>query len=94
MKVTQTTEGILIKVTVKPKANNFKIEQEENNLLVHCRSLPEKGKVNKELMKELSKLFGHEVFIVSGLTSKEKIILIKGAKSEELRLLLSKLPGS
>lgn len=94
MKMTQTTEGILIKAIVKPRSNNFKIEQEENNLLIYCRNPPEKGKTNKELMKELPKLFGHEVFIVSGLTRKEKIILVKGAKSEELKLLLSTMLGS
>lgn len=77
MKVIQIADGILIQIRVKPKSNNFKIEQEENNLLIRCRNPAEKGKANKELLKELSKLFRHEVFIVSGLTSKEKIILVK-----------------
>ncbi|HVP40793.1 MAG TPA: DUF167 domain-containing protein [Candidatus Krumholzibacteriaceae bacterium] len=90
MKTTQTTEGILIKVKVKPRSNNFKMEREEDNLVVHCRNPPEKGKANKELIKELSKLLGHEVFIVSGLTSKEKIILIKDAEPNELNSLLAK----
>lgn len=94
MKATQTNAGILIKVIVKPKSDKFKIEQEENNLLVHTRSPPEKGKANKELIKELSKLFGHEVYVVSGLKSREKIILLKDAKLEGLELLLSKLSRS
>jgi uncharacterized protein (TIGR00251 family) len=88
MKMTQTPEGTLIKVIVKPRSNSFKVEQEENNLFVHCRSPPEKGKANKELMKELSKLLGHDVFIVSGLTSREKVILVKDAKPDELNSLL------
>ena len=90
MKTTQTTEGILIKVKVKPRSSNFKIDREENNLVVRCRNPPEKGKANKELIKELSKLLGHEVFIVSGLASKEKIILIKDAEPNELNSLLMK----
>jgi uncharacterized protein (TIGR00251 family) len=87
MKTTKTTEGILIKVRVKPRSSSFKIEREENNLVVHCRNPPEKGRANKELIKELSKLFGHEVFIVSGLSSKEKIVLIKDAEPSDLKTL-------
>lgn len=94
MKVTQTNEGILINVIVKPKSKKFKMEQEENNLLIHCRNAPEKGKANKELTRELSKLFGHQVFIISGLKSREKIILLKDVRSEELTRLLSSLPSS
>jgi len=94
MKMTQITEGTLIKVVVKPKSNNFRIEQEESNLLIHCRNPPEKGKTNKELMKELSKFFEHEVFIVSGLTSREKVILVKGAKIDELEFLFSRLESA
>jgi uncharacterized protein (TIGR00251 family) len=90
MKTTQTTEGILIKVIVKPRSSNFKMEREENYLVVYCRNPPEKGKANNELIKELAKLLGHEVFIVSGLTSKEKIILIKDAEPNELNCLLMK----
>jgi uncharacterized protein (TIGR00251 family) len=87
MKTTQTTAGILVEVKVKPRSSNFKIEREENNLVIHCRNPAEKGKANKELIKELSKRLGHKVFIISGLTSKEKIILIKNAVSDDLKTL-------
>ena len=90
METTHTTEGILIKVKVKPRSSNFKIEREENNLVVRCRNPPEKGKANKELIKELSKFFGRKVFIVSGLTSQEKIVLIKDAELNEFNSLLSR----
>jgi uncharacterized protein (TIGR00251 family) len=67
---------------------------EEENLLVFCRNAPEKGKVNKELIKELAKLLKREVMMISGFTSKEKIILVKDTKPEELEQLLLSLLGS
>jgi uncharacterized protein (TIGR00251 family) len=90
----ETREGTIIKAIVKPKSKGFKIKPEEDNLLVFCRNVPEKGKVNKELINDLSKLLKREVAIISGFTAKEKIILIKDTKPEELELLLSKAPNS
>lgn len=87
MKMTPTTNGTLIKIIVKPKSRNFRIQPEEN-LLVFCTNAPEKGKINKEIVKELSRLLKHQVAIVSGFTSREKIILIQGVKPEELERLL------
>jgi uncharacterized protein (TIGR00251 family) len=88
MKTTQTTNGTIIKILVKPKAKKFEIKLEEEVLTVFCRNVPEKGKVNKEIIKELSKMLKRRVEIVSGFTSKEKILLIKEVKAEELEALL------
>jgi uncharacterized protein (TIGR00251 family) len=87
LKITPTTNGALIKIIVKPKSKNFKIQLEEENLLVYCRNAPEKGKVNKELMKELSRLLKHQVIITSGFGSKEKLVLVKDIEPEELERL-------
>lgn len=89
--MTQTSEGTIIKVLVKPRSKSFKIKPEEDNLLVLCRNVPEKGHVNKELVKELSRLLKREVTMIAGFTSKQKIILIHGMKPEELKQLLSSL---
>jgi uncharacterized protein (TIGR00251 family) len=91
LKMTLTSEGTLIKVIVKPKSKNFKVISEEENLLVFCRSVPEQGKVNRELIKELSRLLKREVMMVSGFTSKEKVILVKDTTLEELGRLLPNL---
>jgi len=75
---------------VKPNSKEFKIMVEEDEIVVFCKEEPFKGKVNKELVKELSKLFGRRVELVSGFTSKNKKLLIKGmGKSEIERILLS-----
>jgi uncharacterized protein (TIGR00251 family) len=88
MKTTQTTNGTIIKILVKPKAKKFEIKPEEEILTVFCRNVPEKGKVNKEIIKELSKMLKRRVEIVSGFTSKEKILLVKEIKAEELEALV------
>ena len=75
---------------MKPNSKEFKIMVEEDEIVVFCKEEPFKGKVNKELVKELSKLFGRRVELVSGFTSKNKKLLIKGmGKSEIERILLS-----
>jgi uncharacterized protein (TIGR00251 family) len=47
-----------------------------------------KGKVNRELTKELSKLFNKRVEILSGLASKHKKILIRGADEAYIHAML------
>lgn len=76
-------------VYVKPDSREFKIEVEENKLVAHCKESPVKGKVNRELVKELSKLFKRKIEIVSGFTSKQKRILITDISTEEVNRTLS-----
>ena len=75
---------------VKPNSKKFKIKVENDELIVFCRETPEKGRVNKELIKELSRLFKKKAEILSGFTSKQKRILIKDASAEEVNNILSK----
>ena len=50
---------------------------ENGEIVVHCREEPIKGKVNKELIKEFSRFFRKRVELVSGFTSKQKVLLIR-----------------
>ncbi|MEM2081706.1 MAG: DUF167 family protein [Candidatus Bathyarchaeia archaeon] len=87
MKLIETKEGTLIEVFVKPNQPRFSVKLEGNEITVFCTEEPVKGKVNKELIKELSKLFHTEVQIVSGLTSRQKRLIIKnmhGAAAEAI----------
>jgi len=88
MKMTQAPNGVFLRITAKPRSRTFEIKPEAEALVVYCRNVPEKGKVNKELTKELSKLLKRQVMIVSGFVSKEKIIFVKDAKTEELEAML------
>ena len=89
MKIQETKQGVILEVSVKPRSKEFKIVAEGDEIVVFCREEPVKGKVNKELIKELSRLFRKKVELVYGFTSKQKRLLIKDAeKSKVERVLL------
>jgi len=68
----------LIKVIVKPNSKkNEMLEQEDNCYKIAIKAHPEKGKANKELIKFLHKLTKKKVTIISGLTSREKIVKLE-----------------
>jgi hypothetical protein len=90
MKLLKTDRGVVLNVYVKPDSREFKIEIEDDELVVHCREAPVKGKVNKELVKELSRLFKRRVEIVSGFTSRQKKILIRDIGLDEVDNVISK----
>lgn len=76
MKVRETEQGVILEVYVNPRSKNFRIVVDGDDIVVFCREEPVKGKVNKELIKELSRLFHRKVELVSGFTSKQKRLLI------------------
>jgi uncharacterized protein (TIGR00251 family) len=88
MKIIETKEGTILEVFVKPNSAKFEVIVEDDELIVRCTEEPVKGKVNKELIKELSKLFHKKVEIISGLASKQKKVFIKDADKNEISLLL------
>lgn len=90
MKLLKTDQGVVLNVYVKPDSRDFKIEVEDDELVVCCREAPVKGKVNKELVKELSRLFKKRTAVIAGSTSKQKKILIMDISLEEANDTLSK----
>lgn len=84
MKITETKDGIVLEVSVRPKARQFKIVIEGDEIVVFCTEEPIKGKVNKELVKRLSKLLHKEIVLVSGFISRQKRLLIKNTDKETL----------
>jgi uncharacterized protein (TIGR00251 family) len=77
MKLTETKNGTVIEIFVKPNQPKFNVSIDGDEIIVFCTKEPVKGKVNKEVIKELSKFFHAEIEMVSGLTSKQKRLLIK-----------------
>jgi len=71
---------MIIRAKIVPGAKKFKIElkNDENGsyMKIWVKSQPEKGKANREILKELKKIFG-DVKIVSGMVSREKYIKMK-----------------
>jgi len=92
MKLKETAQGVVLDVHVKPGSKEFRLQLEEDELVVLCREAPVKGKVNKELLKQFSWLFRRKVELVSGSTSRRKRFLISDIEAEEVnRILVSAL---
>jgi len=86
----QVSGGVVVVVFVKPNSKQFQLKVEDDALVVLCRESPVKGKVNKELIKEFSRIFKKRVEIVSGFTSKQKKLLITGINMDEANSILNK----
>jgi len=89
MKLQKSSSGVVIYVRVKPNSKQFRIAFETDELVVFCREAPVKGRVNKELIKELSKAFHRKVQILSGFTSRQKKVLIEHISTGEINKILS-----
>jgi hypothetical protein len=82
-----------IKIHVTPDSKKFAIkgfDEWRNAWLVSVKEKAEKGKANKELVTELSRLFGKEVKIVSGEHSREKVVEIAELDENEVIRTLNK----
>jgi uncharacterized protein (TIGR00251 family) len=88
MNVKETKDGAILEVFVKPKSQKFEVLLEGGEVVVQCTEEPVKGKVNKELLKGLSKFFHTNVKLVSGAASKQKPLLLKGVEKSEVECLL------
>jgi len=94
MKLQKTVQGVILDVHVKPSSKEFRLELDEDELVVSCREAPVKGKVNKELLKRFSRLFDHKVELVSGFTSRQKKFLVSDIKAEEVNRILASASGT
>ena len=93
MELQQVSGGVVVTVFVKPNSRQFQLKVEGDELVVLCRESPVKGRVNKELIKELSRIFKKRVEIVAGFTSKQKKVLITDISIDEANAVLSKHAG-
>ena len=82
-----------IKICVTTNSKKFAIrgfDEWRNAWLVSVKEKAEKGRANKELISELSRLFGKDMKIVSGKRSKEKIVEIFDLDENEVVRILNK----
>jgi len=91
MKLYQTSKGVILDVHIKPNSKEFQLKLDEDMLIVSCREAPVKGKVNKELLKQLSRLFSRKVELVSGFTSRQKKLLVNDITGEEINKILASI---
>ena len=90
MSISETKDGSIIKIYVKPNSPKFKVELNDNEIIVHSSEEPEKGKVNKEILKEFSRLLHVKVELVSGATSRQKQLFAIGVTKSQAEQLLPK----
>ncbi len=89
MSIKETSKGVILTIFVKPNSPKFKVELNGGEVVVYATEEPEKGRVNKEIIKELSKLLHTKVELASGFTSKQKQLLINGIGRQELEAFLT-----
>ena len=78
MSLKETKEGTFITIFVKPKSPRFAIESYGGEIVVHATEEPVKGKVNKEILREFTKLMSTKVLLVAGAASRQKTLFVKG----------------
>jgi uncharacterized protein (TIGR00251 family) len=89
LKAVETRDGVLLDVHVKPRSGIFKAVVEGDDFVVYSSEEPRGGRVNRELVKELSRLFHKKVELVSGFASKDKRFLVRDAVKSEIEQVLS-----
>lgn len=89
MTLQKSSDGVVIDIHVRPNSKQFRITVESDELVVFCREAPVKGKVNRELTKELSRLFHRKVEILSGSASRQKRVLIRDISTEKVNEIVS-----
>ncbi len=90
MSISETRDGVILTIFVKPNSPKFSMEIDGEEIIVYSTEEPVKGKVNREILKEFSKLLHAKVEVVSGATSRHKQFFVKGlSKSQAEQLLLT-----
>jgi len=88
MSLKQTKDGTAITIFVKPNAPKFTVKLEGDEIVVQCTQEPVQGKVNKEVLKEFSKLLHAKVELASGATSRQKQLFVQGLTKSQVEQLL------
>ncbi len=85
--ITQTKDGVLLDIEVSPKSDRFHItgyNEWRKAIEVKIKAIPQKGKANKEIINEFSKITESTVEITSGHKSQHKTLKIYDINENEL----------
>lgn len=93
--ITKVEDGLRFPATIQPRASRNEIAEIHNNRLkLKLTSPPVDGAANKLCLKILAKAFGlpaSRISIVTGLTSRQKVIQFEGMDETEFRKKLDSL---
>lgn len=76
--ISSLDNNVFIDIEVSPNSNKFQISgfnEWRNRFEICIKQVPQKGKANKEIVKELSKIFNCDVSISKGEKSSQKTIV-------------------
>ena len=82
-----------IEVRVVPNSKEFLIKKQDEGFKIYLKSKAEKGKANRVLVKEFTKILKKNVSIVHGLKSNKKVIEIEGEERDVLESIKNKCRG-
>jgi len=83
---------IYLRVLVKPGSKEQKIEIKDDELKIHLKASPRKGKANKELISFLAKMIGinkSDIELVKGHKSRDKVISLSSCSIEQVNKALN-----
>jgi len=86
----ESLQGCLMPVQVISEGKEFALigfDEWNQALKIRVSKKREKGKANKELLKELRGIFGAEVEIIKGEKSRQKTLLVHAKKARVLKSL-------
>lgn len=92
--IKEIDDGVLVDIDVSPNSANFSIsgyDKWRNEIQVKIKSIPQKGKANKEITKEFTELTGSDVEIISGLKSQHKTLKIFGLSKQSFLDILNNI---
>ena len=93
--IKEVEDSILVDIEVSTKSNRFEISgynEWRERIEIRIKSPPLKGKANKEIIDEFSKLTKNPVEILSGLKSRQKTLKIYNlSKSQFMDILDEKI---
>ncbi len=96
--VVERSEGIEIRIFVQPRASKTEIIGLHGEALkIRIAAPPVDGQVNVELCRYLARQFGipqKDVQVKSGVSSRQKRVLIAGKTLADIRAALTKSPSS
>ena len=92
MLIESCQEGVILSVRAFPGAKRNDVHCEENVLKVYVTQIPEKGKANAAIRKQLARslnLRASQVELVQGETSSQKKFLLRNVSMEEIQQLFA-----
>ena len=92
--ISSADNNVFVYIEVSPNSNKFQISgfnEWRNRFEIRIKQVPQKGKANKEIVKELSKIFNCDVSISKGEKSSQKTIVCYNVSIDDILDKLSEI---